>query len=320
MRKHLGLIVLAVLVVVLLGVYTVSFQVDQLRDIVLVKTFGKVTRVYRGAVGEDAGLHFKWPWPIEQVVRYDARTFLFEDPYKQTELRDKTHVLVSMYCAWRVAEPVKFYQAVGTEEVATDKLRGLLVSNKSAVFGQYTLGNLINTDPARMRLHEIEQAILAAVAQTAAADYGVEVREVGVKLIGVPKSVSQEIIEAQKESQQTEINNYLVAGKAQATAIRERARAASQQILAFAKRKAEDIKTQGERDAAAYYRAFSENEALSMFLRNLESLRNNLKENTVMVLDGSEWPALKWLRQGPSLPTPGAPGGAQTPDSEAPGR
>ena len=68
MVKHIGIISVAVLVVVVLLLSTVAFTVDS-TDIVLVKTFGRVTRVYNGGEPGRAGLKFKLPFLFESIVR-----------------------------------------------------------------------------------------------------------------------------------------------------------------------------------------------------------------------------------------------------------
>jgi len=61
-------------VVAALLVSTVAFTVDQSRDIVLVKTFGKTpTFTTRRKKTNDAGLKFKWPMPVQEQVRYESR-------------------------------------------------------------------------------------------------------------------------------------------------------------------------------------------------------------------------------------------------------
>ena len=62
MKRHIGIIVLALLVFVVLLIITVTYVVDETKDIVLITTFGKITQVVDGR--EDPGLHFKLPWPI----------------------------------------------------------------------------------------------------------------------------------------------------------------------------------------------------------------------------------------------------------------
>jgi len=299
MRKHLGMVILAVLVVAVFVIYTATFQVDEFRDIVLVKRFGKVRGVYRGH--DQAGLHFKWIWPVEKVVRYDARTFTFESPYAQLETKDKQNILVSMYCNWRISDPVQFHKTVETQEVAEKNIRARLQAKSGDVVGQYELESFVNTDPKRMLLQQISQEILALLKQEVDQTYGVEVREVGIKRWGFPKNVSDAVIEAQKKEREKYVQTYKAEGEARATAIRERAKAASDTIIAFAKRKAAEIRSEGDRASAELRKEFEQNPQLSEFLRSLESLKIGLQSKSVIILDGSQLPAVRWFRQGPTL-------------------
>ena len=70
MKKHLGMFVLALLVAAVLLTGTVGYKVD-ITEYALVKTFGKTTSAVDGRT--EAGLKFKWPWPIQKLVRYDAQ-------------------------------------------------------------------------------------------------------------------------------------------------------------------------------------------------------------------------------------------------------
>ena len=94
MKRHLGIVVLAFLVVLVLLIYTVAYKVD-FTEYALIKTFGRTTRVVDGRT--EAGLKFKWFWPIQRLVRYDAHTLLFEDTASEVPTRDKQNMLVTMY-------------------------------------------------------------------------------------------------------------------------------------------------------------------------------------------------------------------------------
>ena len=54
------------------------FQVRQ-SEVAVVTTFGSYSRTI-----EDAGLRFKWPWPIQKVYRFDNRLQNFERKFEQT--------------------------------------------------------------------------------------------------------------------------------------------------------------------------------------------------------------------------------------------
>jgi membrane protease subunit HflC len=298
MKRHYGMFLLAVLVVALLLISTVAYTVD-FTEFALIKTFGQTTARIDGRV--QAGLKFKWPWPIQRLVRYDARTAVFEDTANEVATSDKQNLLVTMYCAWRIADPDRFNRTIVTTEAGQERLRDLLRAAKKDVIGRHLMQDLINTDPTKMLIPQIEEEILTAVRDPARETYGVEVVRVGIKSLGLPKEVTAAVIEAMKEERQRDVRKFEAAGDAQATAIRERAKSASGQILAFANRKAAEIRSEGDRAAATYYKEFARNEPFSMFLRSLESLKAELASKTVILLDGSELPAVQFFRTGPSL-------------------
>src|SRR5258708_1508744 len=45
-----------------------------------VTRFGRATATLDGAKEDEAGLHLKWPWPIESVQRFDQRLQYFDLP------------------------------------------------------------------------------------------------------------------------------------------------------------------------------------------------------------------------------------------------
>ncbi len=298
MKMHFRMFMLAVIVVALLLVSTVAYTVE-FTDYALIKTFGQTTAEIDGRT--QAGLRFKWPWPVQRLVRYDARTLIFEGRAHELETRDKQNVVLTMSCTWRIADPSTFNTTIETQAAAEESLRSYLQSTTKDIIGNHPMAEFVNTDPAKMQIEQIEQEILTAVRNEAEATYGIKVIGIGIKSLQLPKNVSEVVIEAQKEERKRDVKKYEASGKAQATAIRERAKAAKEQILAFAERKAADIRSEGDQAAAEYYREFEKNEAFSMFLRSLESLKKELASKTVILLDGSDLPAVQFFRTGPSL-------------------
>ncbi|MDY6913258.1 MAG: SPFH domain-containing protein [Planctomycetota bacterium] len=297
MKKHTGVVILAVLVVAALLVSTVAYKVE-FTEYALIKRFGATNRVI---VPAEAGLKFKWPWPVEKLIRYDARTFLFEDTSNEVATRDKQNILLTLYCAWRIDDVRRFQSSIETVKASQEALRALLQSAKSDVVGLHNMEDFVNTDPGKMIIPEIERKILESVHERAMTDYGAEVVRVGIKSLALPETVSATVIDAMKEERQLDIRMFESAGEAQATAIRERAEAARDQIIAFAERKAAEIRAEGDRAAAKYYKEFAKNEQLSMFLRSLESLKKELASKATIILDGSEIPAVKFFHEGPSV-------------------
>ena len=300
MRKHMGLVVLAALVVLFLVVYMVAFQVSELTDIAVVTTFGKTGQVFSGRDPGEAGLHFKWIPPVQEVLRYDARTFLFEAPLEQTSTQDRKNILISLFCAWRIDDPRRFVSSIKTVAAAQERIKSAIRSAESDAVGKHDLADLVNTDPARMKLKEVEDAFMAAVSKKLHDDYGVQIVMIGVKRLGLPQEVTKTVIETMKAESQAKAQEYETRGDALATAIKERARAAAGKILAFADRKARDIRSQGDADAAVYYQKYHGHEELAVFTRALETLKT-LKDRTVILLDDSALPMVKWMRAAPTV-------------------
>ena len=78
------------------------------------------------AVVQDAGLHGRLPWPIDQVVVLDGRKRVLKTRHTEMLTRDKKNVILLTYVVWRVSDPLRFYQSLGTIESADAKLDGLV--------------------------------------------------------------------------------------------------------------------------------------------------------------------------------------------------
>jgi membrane protease subunit HflC len=294
------MMVLAVLVLLFLVAYTVSVRVSQLTDLVVVTTFGKTTDVLNGKDPNQAGLHFKWLYPIQEEVRYDARTYLMEDSFEQSSTADSKNVMSSVFCAWRIEDANRFLSSIKTVEAAQGQIKSFVREAKNQAIGQRTLADLVNTDPARMKLADVETDCTAAVSPKLSREFGIGVVMIGIKRLGLSKDVTETVIDTMKSERQAKAAEYQASGEASATAIRERAQAAKEKILAFANRKALEIKGQGEAASAEYLSKFKGNEPLAAFLRSLDALRVGLKSRTILLMDESN-PFVKLFRTAPTV-------------------
>src|SRR6266700_3819482 len=130
MRKKVLVLVLVVLLAVVarLCVFTVGRT-----EFVYLTQLGRYVATYDGADDAQAGLHFRWPWPVQTVVRVDRRLqvldlpaaeLVTEDPREGGTI-DKT-LAIDAYVVWRVpdADAVeRFIFTVGTAERAREILR-----------------------------------------------------------------------------------------------------------------------------------------------------------------------------------------------------
>ncbi|MFP4104803.1 MAG: protease modulator HflC [Phycisphaerae bacterium] len=311
MMKHIGVVAIAALVLIGLGVYTFTYKTYEPRDIDIVTRFGEVQEINAGAEG--AGLHAKWPYPFEQVTEYDARIHILESPHMEVTTNDKRNLLVTAFCTWKIGQPEKFYSKIKYVDQAEDRLRTQLKGQVQGVVARHRLGELVNTDPEKMMLGDMEEQMVSGytdsdgkqvpgLKQTMSEDYGIDVIMIGIKSVGLPQQISQAVIDSMIAERNKEAEKYRARGDTQLITIKNRADAARDQILAFADRKGREIRARADLEAAQYYQEFRGNEELAMYLRYLETLRKLKNGSTTMVMDGTAIPAVRWFSEGPSLP------------------
>ena len=121
--------IVSLLVLLVLFSFMLGFQVRQNEQVVLTR-FGSPSRVI-----QKPGLYLKWPWPIEKVNRFDARLNFHEIRLSEALTKDKRNVIVPVFIAWRIVNPQRFLEAIGSTENARAKLDSLVSSAKNTVLG-----------------------------------------------------------------------------------------------------------------------------------------------------------------------------------------
>lgn len=310
--KNLWIVLLAIVIVVGLALFMITYQV-QYNELAVVTTFGKATAesVRSGSDGDD-GLHWKWPIPIQSVRRYDARVQLFEDQLEQVQTRDGQAIIVQLYLAWRVEDPLSFFRTLQNFEQAQAELRSLLRDTRS--IGLYTFDELTNADPSRLKLAQAELDMRDAVAQKVAdQSYGVKIEAVGVKRIILPNETAQKVFATMRTIRTRMAQGARSEGDAQAQTITNKARSDSQRILAFAQRRAQDIRAEGDEEAAKYYGQFNEEPELAIFLDEMKTLKETLAINATFVLTMRTYPFMR-------VKDPGGADAVTRDDSDSSGR
>lgn len=284
--KNLGTTLAAVFLAVVLLLYMCTFQV-RFTEVAIIKTWGKPAP----EPITEPGLHGKWPRPIQNVVVYDKRLRILEDRTEQTRTVDGKTVLLTTFTIWRISDPAKFHTNFpGGEEDGVKKLRTTVIAHKHAVTGQREFSEFVSTDPARRRIHEIEEAIRVAVAQDAREEYGIEIVDFGIKKLGLPESVTAEIFSSMKSLEGKKAAGYLAEGEATASDLLANAQATYDRIMAEARRKAAEIRTEADTLVSEYYKEFEGYPHLRIFLDSLRTLRNTLQSRTTLILSDDESP------------------------------
>lgn len=302
MMKHFWLLTMVVVLVGLLLMHTVAYSVS-FNEIVVISRFGKAGEPIIGAEGKKSGLQFKLPYPIESSDSYDARVHVFEDAHGQLST-SKATVLVTVFCGWRIrsADAAIFHEKVGDIKKAEDLLRSAVRNQKAIVVGRTPLSAMLNTDRSQMRIAEIEQEIQRLVQKDVGDEFGIEIVTLGINAFALPDTVTKEVIKVMKSERVKAAGVYLAQGRADAVVISARAQASRMQIMAFANARAEAIRTEGRALAAGMFGTYEKNQALAIFLKELEFLRKSMDQAT-LILDGSTQRSLDFFHKGATLPT-----------------
>ena len=256
------------------------------------------------SVEEKPGLKWRLPWPMHQVTHYSKRLQLLEDRLEELQTADGKSVIVRTYLSWRIADPLAFYVSLKDPAEARRQLSSRLREVRGIISG-YRLDQLVSQDRDALALDTIERDARDAVQQSLDdAGYGLEVESVGIYRIILPESTTGKVFETMIATRERLADEALQEGQAQASAIRSDAESARDRILAFAERRAQAIRSQGDREASREYDAFARNEEFAIFIRRLEALEKMLGHNTTFVLSAESLGILDWFRQ-PAKPAEG---------------
>lgn len=307
-RFSLPTIITATLLIVLFGIYLVTFQV-RFSQVVVRVTLGKADE---NSVVDKPGVYFKWPLPFEYTVAYDTRLKTTETPEGEVKTRDGKNLIVRCFVTWRVKEALKFYKVLAEPEVAESRLRGQVNEIRQTVIGRHDISAFFGLDAERIReSHDaIEKEMLDGVKADLQAKYGMEIVSVNLGRISLPESATQEVFKSMSQERDKQATEYREEGASLAKGIESRAQSAANQILTFASTKAEEIRSEGRRAARPYLEQIeSQDREFFLFLRKLEMLEAVLRQQTTFFFDAN----VELFRPFVTPPTPGGMNPAAAP-------
>lgn len=263
------------------------FQVRQ-TQVAVVTTFGRATRPIT-----EPGIKLRLPWPIQNVYKFDQRINSLESGIEQVQTADGYSLLVQVYAGWKISQPQQFFpRFAGSTNQAIKSLQGLLRNAYSGVVGKYPFSAFISTDPNNVKLAEIEGEMLERVQADARANsYGIEIKFVGIKRLGLPESVTKLVFDTMKSERERLASAIESDGRRQAIEVRSKADSESAKMLAEADAQATITLGRAEKEAASSFSIFNQEPELAGFLLKLRALEDLLRSRTTLILDDSTVPA-----------------------------
>ena len=267
----IGAAVAAVAVVIVAS--SAVFTVHQ-NEQALVLQFGDPRRVIR-----EPGLNFKIPL-VQDVVSYDKRELEFSNQSEEVIADDQTRLVVDAFARYRIEDPLKFYQAVGTEESAQVRLSSLLNAAMRRVVGAVPLLAVVSGERARL-MGQIRDIVNADARQL-----GVNVIDVRIRRADLPEENSQAIFQRMQTDREREAREERAQGEEQSLKIRADADRRRAVTLSEARRDADIIRGEGDAQAVKIFaEAFGKDPDFFAFYRSMQAYRQAMDSgNTTMIL------------------------------------
>ncbi len=271
---------------------TALFTVDQSEQAIVTR-FGRPLDGVRGP-----GLHAKAPWPIDTVVRIDARLLVFDNEPIEMLTADKKNILLDSFIAWRVADPLQFTQTVKTRLEAEARLLDIAAAEMGAAVGGEPMDAFISTAPGRVQLAEIAARVGAAVDAVARRSFGIAVVDLQINGVFLPAQNRASVIDRMRAERARIATKYRSEGEEEALKIKAATTVERDRILAEARAEAEGIRGAGEAQALRLFsEAYAEDPGFFRFLRQLQAYEKIIDQQTTIFLEANS-PLLRAL-QGP---------------------
>jgi modulator of FtsH protease HflC len=285
---------LVLLIVVFGSLYTVS-ETEQ----VILTQFGKPV----GGIVSQPGLHAKVPL-IQDVHRFEKRWLEFEGEANEIPTKDKKYIWVDVYARWRVADPLRYFQAVGDERGAQSRLDDIVDGETRNAVASYDLIEVVRSTNTAFQVTEELQGIGAAEAQAPVnvgrskiahvileksakitPQFGIELVDVRFKRLKYVESVQQKVFERMISERKRIAERSRSEGQGRAAEIRGQKERDVRAASSVGYRAAQEKK--GEADAKAttiYARAYGKDAELFQFVKALETLNASLDDKSWMIL------------------------------------
>ncbi len=263
--SHRLLIALAVAVVA--GFFILSsalFTVHQTQQ-ALVLQFGNPVRVVT-----EPGLNIKVPF-IQQVEYFERRVLDFDAGSVELVLGDQKRLVVDAFTRYRITDPLRFRQSVGSELAFRGRLEPITFSALRSVLGEVSLFTILSDERTRL-MNRIRDEANASLQQ-----FGVQVVDVRIKRADLPAENSQAIFLRMQTEREREARELRAQGAEIAQRIRARADRERRVLIAEAGRESEQIRGRGDSVAiGTFAEAFGQDADFFAFYRSMQAYRNAL--------------------------------------------
>jgi membrane protease subunit HflC len=304
-RVVLMLAGVAVLLLLVSAVYTVS-ETEQ----VILTQFGRPV----GGVVTSPGLHVKVPF-VQTVHRFDKRWLEFDGDANEIPTKDKKYIWVDSYARWRIADPLRFYQAVRDERGGRSRLDDIVDGETRNAVASFDLIEIVRSSNRAFQITEelegigsaeamakvtngrnkIAQIVLEKAARITP-EFGIELVDLRFKRINYVDSVQQKVFERMISERKRIAERSRSEGQGRAAEIRGQKERDMLSASSAGYKSAQELKGAADAQATSIYaRAYGRDADLYQFLKSMETLNASLDEKATLILS-TDSELLKYLK------------------------
>jgi membrane protease subunit HflC len=296
-------------VVAALLVFSSVYTVSETEQVILTQ-FGRPV----GGVVSTAGLHAKVPL-VQNVHRFEKRWLEYDGDPTEIPTRDKKYIWVDTYARWRIADALRFYQALHDERGAQSRLDDIVDGETRNAVASFDLIEIVRSTNRPFEVTEELEGIGAAEAMAKIAtgrekigqrileraakitpEFGIELVDVRFKRINYTESVQQAVFQRMIAERKRIAERSRSEGQGRAAEIRGQKERDVLAASSVGYRSAQELKGKADAKATSIYaRAYGRDAGFYEFWKSMETLQTALdKDATVVLSTDSE--LLKYLK------------------------
>jgi len=314
MRAPLAVRRTVVVALILLGVLVLlgmrALFVVRVDQYAIITQFGRPVRTIT-----DAGLFLRIPF-IQEARYLDRRILEWDDTPQEMITNDKKRIYLSAFARWRIADPLKYFTVVKTEDVAQLNLDKILGRTIRDVVSAHKLDEIVRdtnrelsyaTDESKKekktidiaedsgRSHLIERIYLKSKDELAES-FGIELIDIQVKDLNYTTAAQQATINEMISEREVVVARFEAEGEAESEEIRGEIEERLQNLQADANQRSLELEGEGQAKAIEIKSAaFAEDPEFYQFLQTLRLYEQTFDEDTTLVLS-TDNPLLTLLR------------------------
>jgi membrane protease subunit HflC len=267
-----GIVTLIALFVVVIVGYSSVFTVSQTEQALVVRLGRPVDVV------SEPGLNFKAPF-IDTVISIDKRILDLENPSQEVIASDQKRLVVDAFARYRIKNPLRFYQSIGSIQAANIQLTTLLNAALRRVLGEVTFINVVRDERENLMTRIRDQL------DREADQYGIQVVDVRIRRADLPEQNSLAVYKRMQTEREREAQEFRAQGGQKAQEIRSKADREATVIIADANSTAEQTRGVGDAERNRLFaEAYGRDPEFFAFYRSMAAYETGLRSSDTRFL------------------------------------